>query len=48
MAFSIEAIKFNHDSSSATHDALNIRANSTTFVTVPEWQKGVSVNPSDS
>ena len=48
MALSIEAIKFNHDSSSATHDALNIRVNSTTFVTVPEWQKGVSVNPSDS
>src|SRR5256885_7907506 len=48
MALSIEAIKFNRDSSSATHDALNIRVNSTTFVTVPEWQKGASVNPSDS
>ena len=48
MTLSIEAIKFNHDPTSATHDALNIRVNSTTFVNVPEWQKGISVNPSDS
>jgi hypothetical protein len=44
----LEAIKFNHDSTSATNDALNIRRNATDFVTVPEWRRNISVNPSDS
>jgi hypothetical protein len=44
----LEAIKFNHDPTSASADALNIRRNATDFVTVPEWQRGVSVNPEDS
>lgn len=35
----IEAIKFNHDDNSATHDALNIRKNATQFVHVPEWRR---------
>src|SRR6266567_3640760 len=44
----IEAIRFNHDPNSATHDALNIRVDNTHFVNVPEWQHGVSVHPADS
>ncbi|HWW76019.1 MAG TPA: hypothetical protein VNZ44_11505 [Pyrinomonadaceae bacterium] len=48
MAIQLLAIKFNHDSNSATGDALNIRRNATQFVNVPEWQRGVSVNPEDS
>ncbi len=48
MGVTITAIKFNHDSSAATTDALNLRRNATQFVTVPEWQAGVSVNPEDS
>lgn len=42
------AIKLNHDSSSATHDALNIRRNASQFVSVPEWTLGVSSTPEDS
>jgi hypothetical protein len=48
MAINLEAIKLNHDSTSATHDALNIRRDATTFVTVPEWRHGFSVTPEDS
>ncbi|HEX8774709.1 MAG TPA: hypothetical protein VF735_14150 [Pyrinomonadaceae bacterium] len=44
----LEAIKFNHDQTSATTDAFNIRKNETQFVTVPEWQRGVSHKPEDS
>ncbi|HEX8155373.1 MAG TPA: hypothetical protein VF698_19725, partial [Thermoanaerobaculia bacterium] len=40
MSLSILAIKFNHDSASATHDALNIRTDATGFVPVPEWTAG--------
>jgi len=42
------AIKFNHDSASATHDAINLRRSASQFVNVPEWQRGISVNPEDS
>lgn len=48
MSLQVEAIKFNHDSTSATHDALNIRVDATNFVNVPEWQHGVSVTYADS
>jgi hypothetical protein len=48
MAIQLEAIKFNHDPTSAASDALNIRRNGTTMVTVPEWRRGVSVSPEDS
>jgi hypothetical protein len=50
MSVQLEAIKFNHDPTSATTDALNIRrnANATQFVTVPEWRRGISVNPEHS
>ena len=48
MSVLLEAIKFNHDTTSATTDALNIRKNATEFVTVPEWRRGVSVSPEDS
>jgi len=44
----IEAIRFNHDPNSATHDALNIRVDNAHFVNVPEWRHGVSVHPADS
>jgi hypothetical protein len=44
----LQAIKFNHDPTSAKTDALNIRKNATQFVTVPEWQNGTSVLPEDS
>lgn len=44
----IESIKFNHNPTSATHDAFNIRRNATAFVHVPEWRRFISVNPEDS
>jgi hypothetical protein len=44
----LDAIKFNHDPSSANRDALSIRRNAAQLITVPEWQRGVSVNPEDS
>src|SRR5205085_7206929 len=48
MSVLLEAIQFNHDATSATHDAFNIRKNSTQFVHVPEWRRGISVNPEDA
>src|SRR5687767_270000 len=44
----LEAIKFNHDSSSANVDAFNIRKNESEFVEVPEWRRGVNYSPEDS
>ena len=44
----LKSIAFNHDSSAATHDAINLRKNSGTWLAVPEWQRGVSVLPEDS
>ena len=44
----LDAIKFNHDPTSASHDALNIRRDAGQPVIVPEWRNGVSVNPEDS
>ena len=44
----IEAIKFNHDTNTGTHDALNIRQNATQFISVPEWRRFTCVNPEDS
>jgi hypothetical protein len=48
MSILLEAITFNHDPNAATTDALNIRRNATQMVSLPEWQRGVSVNPEDS
>ncbi len=48
MSVELLAVKFNHDPNAATHDALNIRRNASTSVDVPEWRRGVSVNPEDS
>jgi hypothetical protein len=48
MSIQLLAIKFNHDSAWATHDALNLRRNATAFVEVPEWRRGVCVNPEDA
>lgn len=47
MALRLEEIKFNHDSSSASVDAFNIRKNETEFIEVPEWRRGM-INPEDS
>ncbi len=44
----IEAIAFNHDPAAATHDAINIRRNAATTVTIPEWRRFISINPEDS
>jgi hypothetical protein len=48
MSIVLEAIMFNHDPTSATTDALNIRRNFSDTVTVPEWRRGVSTLPRDS
>lgn len=48
MSVILKAIKFNHDPFSATHDALNIRRNLTTFVNVPEWVLGTTTKPEQS
>lgn len=48
MSVRLEAIRLNHDPASATADALNIRRNATDFVDVPEWRRGISVNPEDA
>jgi hypothetical protein len=48
MSVQLQGVKFNHDSSSASADALNLRRNATEFVTVPEWRHGVSVSAEDS
>jgi hypothetical protein len=48
MALQLEAIKLNHDPTAGAVDALNVRRDATTFVTVPEWRRGFSVNPDDS
>jgi hypothetical protein len=44
----LESIAFNHDSTEATHDAINLRKNASAWLAVPEWQRGVSVLPEDS
>jgi hypothetical protein len=48
MSVQLEAIKLNHNPASATTDAINIRRNATQMVTVPEWQRGISVQPEDA
>lgn len=48
MSIQLLAVQFNHDPTWATHDALNLRRNATEFVDVPEWRRGVCVNPEDS
>ena len=44
----LDTIAFNHDPSTATHDAINLRRNASTWLPVPEWQRGVSVLAEDS
>lgn len=48
MEVHLEAINFNHDHESVSTDAFNIRKNETTSIDLPEWRRGVSVNPEDS
>ena len=47
-ALQLEAIAFNHDPTSATHDALNIRRNLAQPVIAPEWTRGASARFEDS
>ena len=44
----LRSIGFNHDPGAATHDAINVRKNTTDWLAVPEWQQGVSLLPEDS
>jgi hypothetical protein len=44
----VETIQFNHDPGAATHDALNIRRDASTSVTLPEWRRYACVSPEDS
>jgi hypothetical protein len=48
MLLRLEAVTFNHDTSSAAADAINIRKNETELVTLPEWRREVCVNPEHS
>lgn len=43
----VAEIKFNHDTTSWSNDALNIRQNFTQIINVPEWS-AVKTNPKDS
>jgi hypothetical protein len=45
MDVTIEAIKFNHDPSSADMDALTIRKNEDDDIVLPEWKSGKLVSP---
>src|SRR5215831_5045901 len=44
----VETIQFNHDTSAATHDAMNIRRNATQTVVLPEYRRFACLNPEDS
>jgi len=44
----LEEIAFNHDPTSATTDAINLRRNATDWVHVPEWRRGISITAEDS
>jgi hypothetical protein len=48
MQVTLEEIKFNHDRTSASADAFNIRRNEREPVHVPEWRAGQSTMPGDS
>ncbi|HSE18959.1 MAG TPA: hypothetical protein VLB46_18005 [Pyrinomonadaceae bacterium] len=48
MSLRLEAILFNHDLCSATVDAFNLRKNEHDALKLPEWRRGVSINPKDS
>lgn len=48
MSVQLDSITFNHDSTSATADAINLRRNATEPVIVPEWRHGATINPEDS
>jgi hypothetical protein len=43
----IDAIKFNHDPTSLTSDAMNIRLDHYTTIEPPEWRLGDTVTPED-
>lgn len=48
MSIQLESITFNHDPTSVHSDGVNLRFNATTFLPVPEWQRNLSLQPSDS
>jgi hypothetical protein len=43
----VAEVKFNHDTASSANDALNIRKNFGTAITVPEWTHG-QTDPTNS
>jgi hypothetical protein len=45
MALKIDEVHFNHDQSSASSDAMNIRKNFATAIQAPEWKDGVPPQP---
>lgn len=47
MTLQLQYIQFNHDSSHAVNDAINLRKNAKEFIEVPEWRQGKK-NPEDS
>jgi hypothetical protein len=47
MSLDLVAVNFNHDRGAQT-TALNIRKNALQIVPLPEWRRGVSVDPADS
>jgi hypothetical protein len=44
----LESIAFNHDPSGTSQDAINLRRNASQWIDVPEWRRGLSINPEDS
>lgn len=48
MSVQLENIQFNHDSTSASHDGLNLRRNAKKEIILPEWRRGASINPEDA
>jgi hypothetical protein len=48
MPVALVALRFNHREDSATHDAMTIRRNLRTPVTLPEWEAGRCLRPEDS
>ena len=48
MSIILKAIKFNHNNSSLSNDAITIRRNMTQTINVPEWVDGISVVHEDS
>jgi len=48
MPLQVLSVRFNHDPTSATTDALNIRKNLTQPIVLPEWRRGETLRAEDS